>query len=114
MFLDDKKLIGQKIKFYRKKRGMTQACLSEKAEISEKHLSKIETGIHYPSVAIFFKIREVLDIPLEEFGIKLNTSEENVLRDELLRCIFALNDTETKFLLNFTKLTFDNYRIKDK
>ena len=114
MFLDDKKLIGQKIKQYRKKRGYTQAYLSEKADISEKHLSKIETGVHYPSIAIFFKLREILDIPLDEFGIKINSSEENIVRDELLKYIFTLNDTETKFLLEFTKFTFENYRLKSK
>lgn len=114
MFLDDKNLIGKKIQMYRKKRGMTQAYLSEKADISEKHLSKIETGVHYPSIAIFFKIREILDIPLDEFGIKINSSEENSIRDELLKYVFTLDDTETRFLLDFTKFTFENYKLKNK
>ena len=112
--IEDKNLIGVKIKQYRKKRGMTQAYLSEKADISEKHLCKIETGVHYPSIAIFFKIREILDIPLEEFGIKINSSEENSIRDELLKYVFTLDDTETRFLLDFTKFTFENYKLKNK
>lgn len=114
MFLDDKKMIGRKIKIYRKMREMTQSELSEKADISEKHLSKIETGIHYPSIAVFFKIREILDIPLNEFGININSSTENQQRDELLKYIFNLNDIETNYLLNFAKNTFENFNLTNK
>ena len=114
MFLDDKKMIGRKIKIYRKMREMTQSELSEKADISEKHLSKIETGIHYPSIAVFFKIREILDIPLNEFGININSSCENQQRDELLKYIFSLNDIETSYLLNFAKNTFEHFNLTNK
>lgn len=114
MFLDDKKKIGRIIQFYRKKRGLTQAELSEKADISEKHLSKIETGLHFPSISAFFRIREVLDIRLEEFGVHINSSSESPERQELLKYIFDMNEIETSYMLSFAKFTFDNYRIEHK
>ena len=41
MIFDDKYFIGRKIKSFRKKRGLTQAELAEKIDLSEKHISKI-------------------------------------------------------------------------
>ena len=38
------KLVGQRIRAMRKKRGMTQEQLAELAEISPQHCSGIETG----------------------------------------------------------------------
>ena len=49
MIFDDKYFIGRKIKSFRKKRGLTQAELAEKIDLSEKHISKIEAGVHLPS-----------------------------------------------------------------
>ena len=46
MIFDDKYFIGRKIKSFRKKRGLTQAELAEKIDLSEKHISKIEASIH--------------------------------------------------------------------
>lgn len=54
MIFDDKYFIGRKIKSFRKKRGLTQAELAEKIDLSEKHISKIEASIHVPSLSAFF------------------------------------------------------------
>ena len=56
MLYFDKTFIADKIKYRRKKLGLTQSELAEKIGISEKHLSKIETGKNYPSLDNFFKI----------------------------------------------------------
>ena len=47
MFYCDKKFIGNVIKTFRKKSKIKQSELAEKIGISEKHLSKIETGKNY-------------------------------------------------------------------
>ena len=62
MIFDDKYFIGRKLKSFRKKRGLTQAELAEMVDMSEKHISKIEAGIHIPSISAFFKIVNELDI----------------------------------------------------
>lgn len=67
MIIDDKKFIGNKIKEQRKKMKLTQFELAEKVGMHEKQLSRIEAGLHYPSLENFFKILNILDIPLSEF-----------------------------------------------
>ena len=114
MFLNDKKFIGQKIKFYRKLRGLTQAELAENIGLSEKHLSKIETGLHYPSISVFWDVCEILSIPLSEFGINIDEQSDNKLRNDVLRKIYLLNSSELEYLSSLLELTFKNFSIKSK
>ena len=106
---DDKIFIGQKIKNFRKKRGLTQAELAEKIDLSEKHISKIEAGVHLPSIKVFFNIISVLNIGLDEFGLELKT-ENNQDRQELMKCIYESTDEEIKFLLSVVKCIKENLK----
>lgn len=109
MMYDDKCFIGQKIKNFRRKRNLTQAELAEKVDLSEKHISKIEAGTHLPSLQAFFKIIEILNIGLEEFGLALVT-EQNPERQELLKYIYSSTDEELKFLLPVIKCINENLK----
>jgi transcriptional regulator with XRE-family HTH domain len=46
---DVRALLGRQIRFYRKKRQLSQAALAEKADISITFLSNIERGLKYPT-----------------------------------------------------------------
>jgi transcriptional regulator with XRE-family HTH domain len=46
---DVRALLGKQIKFYRKKRQLSQAALAERAGISITFLSNIERGLKYPT-----------------------------------------------------------------
>ena len=108
MIFDDKYFIGRKIKSFRKKRGLTQAELAEKIDLSEKHISKIEASIHVPSLSAFFKIAEALEIGMEEFGFELKT-DGNPDREELIKCIFDSTDEEIKLILSVVKCLKENF-----
>jgi len=64
----DKRLIAHIIQDSRRKAGLKQSELAEKIGISEKHLSKIETGKNYPALDTFLKIIDVLNLSLGDFG----------------------------------------------
>ena len=66
----DKKVIAQVIQDTRRKAGLKQSELAEKIGISEKHLSKIETGKNYPALDTFLKILDVLNLTLGDFGVQ--------------------------------------------
>ncbi|MBQ6515567.1 helix-turn-helix transcriptional regulator [bacterium] len=65
----DKKYIAQVIQNARKQKGLKQSQLAEMVGISEKHLSKIETGNNYPALDNFLKIVTVLNLSLKDFGL---------------------------------------------
>lgn len=68
----DKKSLGLKIREARLKKGYTQEVLAEKADIGVMYIGEIERGIKMPSMKVFIKIVEALDI-----------SADYVLRDEI-------------------------------
>lgn len=70
----EKKYIAQIIQNARRKEGLKQSELAEKIGISEKHLSKIETGKNYPALDTFLKLLNVLNLTLGDFGLQ-NISE---------------------------------------
>ena len=66
--------IGANIKFYRKKAGLTQQDLADKAQISISYLSKLEaTGCKKSiSIAMLNNIANALDIELVRFFERRN------------------------------------------
>lgn len=68
----DKVELGIKIRETRKKRGYTQEKLSEMAGIGTMYLGEIERGKKMPSLKIFIRILEAL-----------NVSADYILRNEL-------------------------------
>ena len=54
--------MGDRIKEVRKKHDLTQEQLAEKLDISVEYVSQIERGIKIPSMQIFIKLVEVLDV----------------------------------------------------
>lgn len=53
---------GERIKFYRKRAGMTQQMLSDKIQLSRSYLTDVENGRYNPSVKTLKKIAAALNI----------------------------------------------------
>lgn len=95
MIYSDKEFIGKTIQNIRKKANIKQSELAEKIGISEKHLSKIETGKNLPSLDNFLKMAEVLNFSLDDFGIKSNPYD-NEYKQTLLKIAYSSSDYEAK------------------
>lgn len=65
--MENKKLLGRRIKEIRKSRGLTQEQLSEMIDIETSSLSGIESGRFYPSLHVLEKIAQVFEVELIEF-----------------------------------------------
>lgn len=95
----DKREIARIIKNKRKEAGLKQSELAEKIGISEKHLSKIETGKNFPALDNFLKIIKVLDLSLADFGIK-NNEKINSKRNYLKNIINSLSEKQLDVYLD--------------
>lgn len=102
MYYFDKLFVAEKIKLARKKMGLTQSDFAEKIGISEKHLSKIETGKNYPSLDNFFKMAEILNISFNDFGINVNSSLSDK-QNQLLKKILNSDDAKLDLYLKAIK-----------
>lgn len=108
--MDNKKLLGKRIKEIRKKSGYTQEKLAEIIGIDITTLSGIESGRHYPSLVTLEKIAKVLDVALINIfdfnhHIPVNDMKSvivnniNRLADDDIKMIYKL--INKKYLENF-------------
>lgn len=94
MIAENKKLIGQKIKQQRKRLKMTQFELAEVVGIHEKQLSRIEAGLHYPTLENFIKILGALNLNMCEFEQK--AKEINPIKDDINQLLDNSDNMELK------------------
>lgn len=99
--MNNKKLLGRRIKEIRKKRGFTQEQLAEAVNIDITTLSGIESGRHFPSLVTLEKISDTLDsclaalfdfsrlVPVDEMKLHIKDNI-NALPDEDVKFIYRL------------------------
>ncbi|MBO6087435.1 helix-turn-helix transcriptional regulator [bacterium] len=78
----DKEIIGKKIRQIRIEKGFSQEQLSEKIDISPRHMCTIENGNSFPSLETFVNICEILDIDINKF-FNIKTVKTDKLRSEI-------------------------------
>lgn len=87
----DKQALGQKLRQIRQEKGYTQHALAELAEIGNVYIGEIERGLKMPSLHIFIKLIEALDV-----------SADYILRDELPSGKHYIYDDITQRLKDLT------------
>ena len=87
----DKTALGKKLRDARQNKGYTQQTLAEIADIGNVYLGEIERGSKMPSLNIFVKLIEALDV-----------SADYILRDELTSGKEYIYDEITQKLKNLT------------
>lgn len=92
MFLIDKQNIGLVIKNARKKAGLKQYEVAEKAGFTEKHLSRIENGKYLPKLEHFLILTLLLNLKLEDFGIINSGNDISEMRAKLINKIMTVSE----------------------
>ena len=66
--INEFRLLGLTIAYYRKLRGLTQAELAEATNLSRTHISNIEAPNGKTSISLnkLFDIAEVLEVPMKD------------------------------------------------
>ena len=99
---DLRKVLASNMKFYRKKLGISQAILAEKADITDNYVALIETGKRFPSVEILERIAAVLQRDtVDLFSLKQDDNRtKGAIKSKILADIDAiltirLNEADT-------------------
>lgn len=98
IYMENKKLLGRRIKEIRKSRGLTQEQLSEMIDIETSSLSGIESGRFYPSLHVLEKIAQVFEVELIEF-FKFSTVNLPENLDKEILNIIERQDKKNKQLI---------------
>ena len=93
--------IGRFIATRRKEVGLTQLELAEKLNISDRAISKWETGKSLPDASIMIELCEILGIGINElfYGEMINMNENDKKYDEILLAMKKEQEESTKRLL---------------
>ena len=106
IFMDNKKLLGKRIKEIRKFKGFTQEHLSEMIDIETSSLSGIESGRFFPSLHVLDKIASVLDVELVEFFRFSSVDIPKDLDKEILSIIDKLDEKNKQIIYKFLVAAF--------
>ncbi len=96
--MDNKKLLGKRIKEIRKKAGYTQEELAEAVNIDITTLSGIESGRHFPSLVTLEKIAQTLNtafITLFDFDNHVSVEDMKLV---ILKNINHFSNDDIKFV----------------
>lgn len=96
--MDNKKLLGKRIKEIRKHKGYTQEKLAEAVNLETSSLSGIESGRFFPSLHVLDKLSEVLEVKLADF-FSFSSVEIPQNLDYELQNIIAAQSKENKILI---------------
>lgn len=97
--------LAQNMKFYRKKYGLSQAALAEKAETAPNYIALIEVGKNFPSLQMLEKIAAALNVDALDLFDKQNItviSGDKLLAD-LLQSVSSVSSVITQ--------TFESHAI---
>lgn len=86
--MNKRELIGLRIKELRKRKGLSQEVLAEKAETSANYLSRMERGTENPTLDMLIKISDALAVEMWEifdFGHELGLKEMKEIMNKLLK-----------------------------
>ncbi|OON87462.1 DNA-binding protein [Oribacterium sp. C9] len=106
----DRCALGERIRVFRQKKGLTQNILSEKVEISPSYMSYIENGVKSMSLETFIDIANTLDATADDL---LQDSLKNtviIMNHNFTSVIFDCSDGELRILLDIITSTKESLR----
>lgn len=99
--MNNKKLLGKRIKEIRKSKNLTQERLAELIGIETSSLSGIESGRHFPSLPTIEKIAQQLDIEIKDLFEFKHLQPVEDMKNNIINSLDNLNETQIAFLHRF-------------
>lgn len=99
--MDNRKLLGKRIKEVRKRLGLTQEKLAELINIETTSLSSIESGRHFPSLVTLEKIAKNLNVELKVLFDFKHLQSIDEMKSDIKRNIDRLDDSKIIFIHKF-------------
>lgn len=80
-----KELLGKRIRQLRKKDGLSQEMFAELIGIDPNSVSRIECGVHYPSLDTIEKIASILKVEMRDLFLFNNKESAEEMRTFLVQ-----------------------------
>lgn len=97
--------IGQRIHYFRKKKGLSQMALAEKIEISPTYMSYLETGMRSMGVETLIRIANALNVSADELLIDCLANSIKASNHEFATLISDCSEYEIHVLFDVASTT---------
>jgi len=99
--MNNKKLLGKRIKELRKNAGYTQEKLAELIDIETSSLSGIESGRHFPSLPTIERIANILNVEMKALFDFNHLQTIDIMKSKIIKNIDKLADDKISFIYRF-------------
>lgn len=99
----DYKLIGTRIKSYRKAKKLTQEKLAELLNISVGYVSKMERGIEHPNLEMLSNIADICNCDIANLVSESTISQTEYLDDDFRKLLEELYPDQKSMLYYMLK-----------
>ncbi|MGG4498440.1 helix-turn-helix domain-containing protein [Brevibacillus reuszeri] len=101
------KLLGERIRYIRKEKGLSQEKLGELTGLHEKYIGQVERGEKNLSIDSLYKITNGLNLTLEELFRSLDPIIREDDLGELLELLNKRPKTDHTMILKVAKVIFE-------
>lgn len=101
--MDEKKIIGLRIKEIRKSKGLSQETLAEKAETSPNYLSRMERGTENPTLDMLIKLSTALEIEMWEMFDFGHVASHKELKEAIQSFVKAADESSLRLALKIIR-----------
>ena len=101
----DYKLIGERIKQARKRKGMTQEVLAERLGVSIGYVSQVERGITKISLDLLGAISTILECDVAALISESAVHSNDYMESEIVEAIRKMDNKKRKYIIEVIKLT---------
>jgi transcriptional regulator with XRE-family HTH domain len=99
MKMNEKKLIGLRIKALRKSKKFSQEKLAEKAETSPNYLSRMERGTENPTLDMLIKLANALEVEMWEMFDFGHIQSHKELKEAIQRIARSADETTLRLAM---------------
>jgi len=106
------KTIGERIRSYRMKKGLSQDALGEIAETHGKYIGQLERGEKNATLESIGKIAKALDLPFEVLFENIISGEtKNEIPKECYNLLTSMSEKEQRTMLDIIKKAVEFKRV---
>lgn len=105
--------IGERIKYYRQKAGLTQEEVAEQIGLTQKHISRIESGYHSSLFITIMDIAKAVNIPIDAFTENIDENSNSAIINTIIAEISDMDKTQLEMLKDNIE-TIKRYSKNDK
>ncbi len=100
----DFKLIGERLREERLKKGMSQEDLAEKLDVAVAYLSRVERGGTTINLTRLGQISLILDVPLERFVTGIIKEDKNYLEEDFYEIFKQCSQDKKRLIYNIARI----------